>query len=167
MSRPRRASSLLAGLAAAGAVAAAVGATSWTAAVAAGSKGEGSARPAITTLTGNPATFTAACVSVSEAATLSWSSAGSAVTGYEVLVSSTLSGTYALAGTQPSGTATTVTETYTSSSTGNKFFRLEAKSTNWAFPGTTVTNAREAAVAGTDGGYLTMTSTSPFCTATP
>lgn len=158
--------SVLAVLIASSAVAGAVGASSWTTAIASGSKGEGSARPAITSLTGNPATFTAACVSGSEAATLSWSSAGSAVTGYELWVSSSANGTYALAGTQPSGTATTVTETYTASTTGTKYFRLEASSAHWAFPGSTVTNAREASVAGTNGGFLTMTASSPFCTAT-
>ncbi|HEV2427321.1 MAG TPA: hypothetical protein VGS61_03765 [Acidimicrobiales bacterium] len=153
-------------MAASTALAGAVGATSWTTAVAAGSKAEGAAQPAITSLTGHPTTFTAACVSGSEAATLSWSSAGTAVTGYEVWVSSSANGTYALATTQPTGTNTTVIETYTSSTSGAKYFRLEAKSANWAYPGSTVTNAREASVAGTNGGFLTMTASSPFCTAT-
>jgi hypothetical protein len=97
---------------------------------------------------------------------LTWTSAGAAVTGYEVFVSSTSSGTYALDTTQPSGTALTVTETYSSSTTGKKYYRLEAQSLNWSFPGTTVTNAREAAVGGTNGGYLTMASSGTECAAT-
>ncbi len=67
--------------------------------------------------------------------------------------------------TQPSGTALTVTESYSSSSTGKKYYRLEAKSLNWPFPGTTITNAREASVAGTNGGYLTMASSGTECAA--
>jgi hypothetical protein len=82
------------------------------------------------------------------------------------LVSATVNGSFALDLTQPSGTALSVTETYTSSS-ANKFYRLEAKSVNWAFPGTTITNARQASVAGTNGGYLTMQSSGTKCTATP
>lgn len=162
----RRAGVATAALIAAGLAAVTAGATNWSTALGSGSNGEGSAQAAITTLTGNPSTFTAACVSGSEEATLSWSSAGTGVTGYEVWVSATANGTYSLDGTQPSGTALTITETYTSSSTGKKYYRLEAKSTNWAFPGSTVTNAREASVSGTNGGYLTMTTSSPFCTAT-
>ena len=142
-------------------------ATNWLNSLASGSRGEGEAQAAITTATGNPATFTAACVSSSEEeATLTWTSAGSGVTGYAVYVSSTSGGTYALDGTQPSGTALTVTETYTSSQTGRKYYRLEAESANWAFPGTTITNAREASVSGTNGGYLTMASSGTECSAT-
>jgi len=141
-------------------------ATHWLPLLSAGSHGEGQARPAITSATGNPVTFAAACTaSNEESATLTWTTAGSAVTGYAVYVSSTVNGTFALDATQPTGTALTVTETYTSGSTGKKFYRLEAKSTNWAFPGATMTNARQAAVSGTNGGYLTMSST-PSCTAT-
>ncbi len=138
-------------------------ATNWLASLAGGSKGEAQARPAITSATGNPVTFTAACKSSSsEVAVLTWTTAGSAVTGYEVWVSSTANGTYALDTTQPSGTALTVNETYTSG-TGNKYYRLEAKSSNWIFPGSTITNAREASVSGTNGGYLTIASSK--CTA--
>ncbi len=141
-------------------------ATKWLPGLASGSRGEGHAQPAITTATGNPSSFTAACVSSSsESAVLTWTSAGAGVTGYEVLVSATVNGTFAVDVTQPSGTALTVTETYTSA-TGKKFYRLEAKSANWPFPGTTITNAREAAVAGTIGGYLTMASSGTECTAT-
>jgi hypothetical protein len=140
-------------------------ATNWIPGLAASSHGEGHAQPAITTLTGNPATFGAACASSGEGAVLTWSSAGSAVTGYEVLVSATLNGSYTVDATQPTGTALTVTETYTTA--GNRYYRLEAASSKWAFPGTTVTNAREAAVGGTNGGYLTMSSSTPNCTATP
>jgi hypothetical protein len=141
-------------------------ATNWLTSLATGSHGEGKAQPAITSATGNPVTFTAACVSSSqESASLNWTTAGSAVTGYEVLVSSTVNGTFAVDVTQPVGTALTVTETYTSA-TGNKFYRLEAKSTNWSFPGTTITNARQAAVAGTNGGFLTISSSGTKCTAT-
>jgi hypothetical protein len=142
-------------------------ATNWTPSLSAGSKGQSAARVAITTATGNPVTFTAACVSSSsESAVLTWTSAGTAVTGYQVLVSSTVNGTFALDTTQPSGTSLTVTETYTSA-TGNKFYRLEAKSLNWPFPGTTITNARQASVLGTNGGWLTMASSGTRCTATP
>jgi hypothetical protein len=142
-------------------------ATNWVPSLSAGSKGQSAARPAITTATGNPATFTAACVnSTTESAVLTWTSAGSAVTGYQVLVSATVNGTFALDVTQPSGTALTVTETYTSA-IGNKFYRLEAKSLNWPFPGTTITNARQASVLGTNGGRLTMASSGTRCTATP
>jgi hypothetical protein len=151
----------LASLSCAGAV------TNWLPALVTGSKGEGAARLAVTTATTNPVTFSAACTSSSsESAVLTWSSAGSAVTGYEVFVSSTSSGTYALDATQPSGTALTVTETYSSSTTGKKYYRLEAKTLNWAFPGTTITNAREASVSGTNGGYLTMASSGTECLAT-
>jgi hypothetical protein len=82
-------------------------------------------------------------------------------------VSATVNGSFVVDATQPVSTALTVTESYSSSSTGNKFYRLEAKSTYWAFPGTTITNARQASVAGTGGGYLTMASTGTKCTATP
>ncbi len=141
-------------------------ATNWLSSLTANSHGEGHAQPAITSATGNPVTFTAACVSSSsESAVLTWTTAGSGVTGYEVLVSSTVNGTFTVETTQPLGTALTVTETYTSS-TGNKFYRLEAKSANWAFPGTTITNARQAAVSGTNGGFLTISSTGTKCTAT-
>ncbi|MFI5035569.1 MAG: hypothetical protein ACHQFZ_05135 [Acidimicrobiales bacterium] len=140
-------------------------ATNWIPLLGAGSHGEGQAQPAITSATGNPVTFTATCASSSESGVLSWSSAGTGVTGYEVLVSSTINGTFALDATQPAGTALTITETYTSN-TGNKFYRLEAKSAHWAFPGTTITNARQAAVSGTNGGFLTMASSGTRCTAT-
>ncbi len=143
------------------------GATNWLASLASGSKGEGEARATITTATGNPSTFTAACVKSSEEeATLTWTSAGTGVTGYAIYVGATAGGTYALDVTQPSGTALTVTETYTTS-VGEKFYRLEAKSANWAFPGTAITSAREASVGGTNGGYLTMASSGTECTATP
>lgn len=143
-------------------------ATKWTPSVNSGSKGEGLARPAITSDTGNPVTFTAACnSSTTEVAVLTWTTAGTAVTGYEIFVSATATGTYALAGTQPSGTALTVNETYTSTTTGKKFYRLEAESANWPFPGAaSYTNAREASVAGTNGGYLTMASSGTECSAT-
>jgi hypothetical protein len=151
----------VAGLTFAGAV------TNWIPTLVTGSKGEGAARAAVTSVTSNPTTFSAACTSSSsESAVLTWSSAGSAVTGYEVLVSSTSSGSYALDATQPTGTALTVTETYSSSTTGKKYYRLEAKTLNWPFPGTTITNAREASVSGTNGGYLTMASTGTECAAT-
>jgi hypothetical protein len=141
-------------------------ATNWLVSLTSGSKGESNAQPAITTVTGNPATFTAACVNATtEEADLTWTSAGSAVTGYEVYVSKTAGGTYALDATQPTGTALTVTETYTSG-TGKKYYRLEAQSAYWAFPGTTITNAREASVAGTNGGYLKMATTGTECKAT-
>jgi hypothetical protein len=140
-------------------------ATNWLTSLAAGSKGEAQARPAITTATGNPVTFTAACQSSSsEVAVLTWTTAGSGVTGYEVWVSSTVNGTFALDATQPVGTALTVNETYTSG-TGNKFYRLEAESAHWAFPGPTITNARQAAVSGTNGGHLTISSSGTECTA--
>jgi hypothetical protein len=142
-------------------------ATNWIPLLSAGSHGEAQAQPAITSATGNPVTFTAACVSSSsEKAVLNWTTAGSGTTGYEVLVSSTVNGTFAVDATQPAGTALTITETYTSGTTGNKFYRLEAKSAHWAFPGTTITNARQAAVMGTNGGFVTMSSSSPQCTAT-
>lgn len=143
-------------------------ASNWVPALAAGSKGEGLARSAITSATANPSTFTAACSSSSkEVAVLTWTSAGSAVTGYEILVSATGTGSFSLDATQPSGTALTVDETYTSSSTGKKYYRLEAESANWSFPGTSsYTNAREAAVSGTNGGYLTMASSGTECSAT-
>lgn len=141
-------------------------ATNWLTSLSANSHGQGRAQPAITSATGNPVTFTAACVSSSsESALLNWTSAGSGVTGYEVLVSSTVNGVFAVDTTQPAGTALTVTETYTTS-TGNKFYRLEAKSTNWPFPGTTITNARQAAVSGTNGGFLTIASSGAKCKAT-
>jgi hypothetical protein len=140
-------------------------ATNWLVSLRSGSKGESHAQPAITTVTGNPATFTAACVNATtEEADLTWTSAGSAVTGYEVYVSATKGGTYALDDTQPTGTALTVTETYTSA--GKKYYRLEAQSVYWAFPGATITNAREASVAGTNGGYLKMATTGTECKAT-
>lgn len=141
-------------------------ATNWIPSLATGSRGEGHAQAAITTATGNPSSFSAACASSSsESGVLTWTSAGAGVTGYEVLVSSSVNGTFAVDATQPSGTALTVTETYTSS-TGKKFYRLEAKSANWPFPGTTITNAREASVAGTIGGYLTIASSGTRCAAT-
>lgn len=141
--------------------------TNWIPTLNTGSKGEGAARPAITSLTANPTTFSAACTSSSsESAVLTWSTAGSAVTGYEIFVSSTPSGSYVLDTTQPSGTALTVTETYSSSTTGKKYYRLEAESLNWPFPGTTITNAREASVSGTNGGFLTMASSGTECAAT-
>lgn len=140
-------------------------ATSWVPGLGSSSHGEGRAQPAITTATGNPSTFSAACASSGESAVLTWTSAGSGVTGYQVLVSSTVSGTFSVDATQPTGTALTVTETYTTNS-GNKFYRLEAKSANWAFPGATITYARQAAVLGTNGGYLTMATSGTRCTAT-
>ena len=140
-------------------------ASNWLTSLAAGSKGEAQARPAITTATGNPSTFTAACQSSSsEVAVLTWTSAGSGVTGYEVWVSSTANGTYALDATQPSGVVLTVNETYTSG-TGNKYYRLEAESSHWTYPGSTITNAREASVSGTNGGHLTIASSGTECTA--
>lgn len=140
--------------------------SNWLPQIQAGSHGEGAARTTITSATANPVTFTALCSSsTSETVALSWSSAGSGVTGYALYVSSSSAGTYALDTTQPSGTAVSVNETYTSS-TGKKYYRLEAKSANWAFPGTTITNAREANVAGTNGGYITIASTGTECSAT-
>jgi hypothetical protein len=140
-------------------------ATKWLVSLTAGSNGESHAQPAITTATGNPVTFTAACMNAtSEKAVLTWTNASAAVTGYAVYVSATAGGTYALDVSQPAGTALTVTEAYTTA--GNKYYRLEAKSVNWAFPGTTITNAREASVSGTNGGYLTMATTATKCTAT-
>ncbi len=139
--------------------------TNWIPTLSSGSKGEGEARSAITSATGNPVTFTAACTSsTTESAVLTWTSGGSAVTGYAVYVSATASGTYALDGTQPSGTALTVNESYTNSTSAKKYYRLEAESADWPFPGTTITYAREASVSGTNGGYLTMSTSS--CTAT-
>jgi hypothetical protein len=141
--------------------------TNWISPLKTGSKGEGAARPAITSASANPTSFNAACTSSSsESAVLTWSSAGSGVTGYEIFVSSTLAGTFALDTTQPSGTALTATETYSSSTTGKKFYRLEAESVNWSFPGTTITNAREASAVSTLGGYLTMASSGTECAAT-
>ena len=140
-------------------------ATNWKPLLVALSKGEAQARPAITTATTNPVTFSAACNGTLESAVLTWTTAGKAVTGYEVLVSSTINGTFALDTTQPVGTALTVTETYTAA-TGNKFYRLEAKSASWPFPGTTITNAREASVLSTLGGFVTMASSGTLCTAT-
>jgi hypothetical protein len=143
-----------------------VAASNWLAALVGGSKGEGQSRTAMTTATSNPVTFSAACSGSLESAVLTWTTAGAGVTGYEVFVSATVNGTFALDVTQPSGTALTVTETYSSSNT-KEFYRLEAKSVNWAFPGTTITNARQAAVAGTNGGFLTMQSSGTKCVATP
>ncbi|HVB70460.1 MAG TPA: hypothetical protein VND83_03025 [Acidimicrobiales bacterium] len=140
-------------------------ATNWLSSLAASSTAESSAGPAITSATGNPVTFTAACASSSsESALLTWTTAGPGVTGYEVLVSSTVNGTFAVDNTQPVGTALTVTETY-SGNTGKKFYRLEAKSANWPFPGTTIADARQAAVSGTNGGYLTMSQNGQICRA--
>jgi hypothetical protein len=140
--------------------------TNWMVVGLSGSSGMEQSQPAITTATTNPSSFTAACVSsTKEDATLTWTSAGAGVTGYEVYVSSTINGTFALDVTQPSGTALTVTETYTGSP-GNLFYRLEAASVNWAFPGTNVTNARVVAVLGTIGGYLTMAHSGTKCTET-
>jgi hypothetical protein len=144
-----------------------VAASNWIGTLAAGSKGEGQSRKAITTPTANPATFSAACAASGEKAVLTWTTTGAKTTGYEVLVSATVNGAFAIDATQPVGTALTVTETYTASSNGNKFYRLEAKSANWAFPGTTITNARQASVAGTNGGFLTMASSGTSCVATP
>ena len=76
-----------------------------------------------------------------------------------------MNGIFALDTTQPSGVVLTVTETYTAS-TGNKFYRLEAKSASWPFPGTTITNAREASVLAAIGGWVTMASSGTKCTAT-
>ncbi len=140
--------------------------SSWFDSLASGSHGQAQARPAITTATSWPASFSAACNGTSESAVLSWSSAGGAVTAYAVYVSSSATSGFALDATQPSGTALTITETYSSSTTGKKYYRLEAESTNWAFPGTTITNAREDSVGGTNGGYLTMASSGTKCTAT-
>ena len=140
--------------------------TKWIPTLNSGSRGEGAARAAITSLTGNPVTFTAACSSSStESAVLTWTSAGSAVTGYEVLVSASASSGFSVDATQPSGTALTVTEAYTTA--GKKYYRLEAESANWSFPGTTITNAREASVGGTNGGFLTMATSGTDCSATP
>jgi hypothetical protein len=140
--------------------------TNWMIPLLGGPHGVASSQPAITTSTGNPSSFTAACVaSNKEDATLTWTSAGAGVTGYAIYVSSTVNGTFALDATQPSGTALTVTETYTGSP-GNLFYRLEAASVNWAFPGTNVTNARVVAVLGTIGGYLTMAHSGTKCTDT-
>jgi hypothetical protein len=142
--------------------------TKWVPTLNTGSKGEGAAQAAITSLTGNPVTFTAACSSSStEVAVLTWTSAGSGVTGYEVLVSGSPASGFSVDATQPSGTALTVNETYTSA--GKKYYRLEAESTNWSFPGTTnteITNAREASVSGTNGGFLTMATSGTECAAT-
>lgn len=139
--------------------------TKWVPTLNSGSRGEGAARAAITSATGNPVTFTAACSSsTTETAVLTWTSAGSAVTGYEVLVSASASSGFTVDATQPSGTALTVTETYTTA--GKKYYRLEAESANWSFPGTTITNAREASVSGTNGGYLTMATSGTKCAAT-
>jgi hypothetical protein len=139
--------------------------TNWMVVGLSGSSGMEQSQPAITTATTNPSSFTAACVSsTKEDATLTWTSAGAGVTGYAVYVSSTVNGTFALDATQPSGTALTVTETYTTS--GVKFYRMEAASVNWAFPGTNVTNARVVAVLGTIGGYLTMAHSGTKCTET-
>lgn len=141
-------------------------ATNWNSPLNAGSRGEAASRAAITTAYTNPATFSAACGS-GEAGVLNWTSAGPAVTGYSVYESSTVNGTFALATSQPAGVALTVTETY-SAATGNKFYRLEAMSSGWPFPGTTITNARQASVLGTVGGWLTMASTGGTrCSATP
>jgi hypothetical protein len=138
----------------------------WPVSLATNSKGESDSQAAITTAASKPLTFTAACSSsTTETAVLTWSAiAGTGVTGYEVLVSSTVNGTFAVDTTQPSGTTQTVTETYTTA--GEKFYRLEAKSLNWTFPGATITYARQAAVAGTNGGYLTMATSGTECSAT-
>jgi hypothetical protein len=143
-----------------------VGAVSgWVESLAPGSHAQAQAQPAITTATTNPVTFTAACDGSAESASLSWSSAGAAVTGYAVYVSSSATSGFALDTTQPSSTALSVVETYTTS-TGKKYYRLEAKTANWAFPGTTIANAREAAVSGTNGGYLTMAASGTKCAPT-
>jgi hypothetical protein len=139
--------------------------TKWIPGLNTGSKGEAAAQSAITSKTGNPSTFTAVCSSsTTESAVLTWTSAGAGVTGYEILVSAKLASGYAVDATQPSGTALTVTETYTNTTAVKKYYRLEAESAKWGFPGTTITNAREASVAGKNGGYLTMSSSG--CTAT-
>jgi hypothetical protein len=144
-----------------------VAASSWIGTLAVGSKGEAQSQKAITTPTGNPVTFSAACAVSGESAVLTWTSAGTGATGYNVYVSATVNGVFAAVATQPVGLALTVTETYTAASNGKKFYRLEAKSANWAFPGTTITNARQAAVGGTNGGFLTMASSGTLCVATP
>lgn len=144
-----------------------VAAANWTATLAGGSNGEGQSRPTITTATSNPVIFSAACAARGRKAVLTWTTAGVGVTGYEVLVGATINGAFTVDITQPVGTALTVTETYRAFSIGEKFYRLEAQSTNWAFPGTTISNARQASVAGTNGGYLTMANSRVKCVATP
>jgi hypothetical protein len=139
-------------------------ATSWLNTLATGSDGEGASTNALTTATTRPATFTVTCLSpTAETATLTWTTAGAGATGYAIYSSTSLAGPYALATKQPAGTALTISETYTT--TTDEYYRLEAKSTHWAFPGTTITNAREATVGSTLNGYLAMTKGPATCTA--
>jgi len=144
-----------------------VAASNWTVALAGGSYGEGLSSSTITTATSNPVIFSAACAARGRKAVLTWTTAGVGVTGYEVLVGATVNGAFTVDVKQPIGTALTVTETYKPSAIGQKFYRLEAQSTNWAFPGATTANARQASVAGTNGGYLTMVNARTKCVATP
>jgi hypothetical protein len=145
-------------------------ATNWLSSLVGGSKGEGASRSVITTATTNPVTFSAACTSPStaESATLTWTAAGSGLAGYQVWQSSTVNGTYTQAGSTLTGTTLTVTLTYTTTvgtigGTGNKFYRLEAASTNWTYPGATITNGREATEGATLNGFLVMASSGTRC----
>ncbi len=88
-------------------------------------------------------------------------------TGYKVYVSATVNGVFAAAATQPVFPALSVTETYVAASNGSKFYPLEAKSAHSAFPGIIITNARQASVGATTGGFLTMVSSGTLCVATP
>ena len=144
--------------------------TNWLFALAAGSKGEGNSRGVITTATTNPVTFTADCTTpaTQESATLTWTAAGTGLAGYQVWQSSTANGTYTQAGSTLSGSTLTVVLTYTTTKgtidgTGNKFYRLEAASTNWTYPGATITNAREATEGATLNGFLVMASSGTRC----
>lgn len=144
-----------------------VAASNWIGTLAAGAQGEAQSQKAITTPTGNPVTFSAACAPSGESAVLTWTFAGPGVTGYKVFVSATVAGGFGADVTLPPFPGLTVTETYTAASNGKKYYRLEAKSANWAFPGTPITNARQASVGGTNGGFLTMASSGTLCVATP
>jgi hypothetical protein len=145
-------------------------ATNWLSSLVGGSKGEGASRSVITTATTNPVTFTAACTSPStaESAKLTWTAAGSSLSGYQVWQSTTANGTYTQAGSTLTGATLTVTLTYTSAAntiggTGNKYYRLEAASTNWTYSGATITNAREATEGATLNGFLVMASSGTQC----
>ena len=144
--------------------------TNWLSALAGGSHGEGNSRGVITTATTNPVTFSAACTSPStlESATLTWTAAGTGLAGYQVWQSSTVNGTYTQAGSTLTGSTLTVNLTYTTSvgtiaGTGNKFYRLEAASTNWTYPGASITNAREATEGATLNGFLVMAASGTRC----
>jgi archaellum component FlaG (FlaF/FlaG flagellin family) len=137
--------------------------TNWTTTLNSGGGAQADAA-FVTTATTTPTTFTAACDGSLEEATLTWT-AVSGATGYQIMVSSTSGGTYAADGTQPSGTALTINETYTSSSNGDKYYRLEAKTSTWtSFPGATIVNAREATEGATLNGFLLMASSGTKCT---